>query len=420
VRCPPEAVRWALQVAPRDISLHGRNGDVLPLKHGYCHLSTYADGVNVTDYGATELRPSTRQDAINFIRLGQAMPEISIVNGVCYARDLPDPVQVLHTIEAVMLHTNKHNNAGPLNLDEAQMWVEMAEIAGPGINLTEKPTVSFVVSPTSPLQLDEESSKVFQYVVDRKLPFIACSCPMSGGTSPMALIGTIVLHLAEDLLLLTMAQFLNEGTPVVIGGAAGVLDIRTGLLSYGAAERHLLLGAIIELADHYGLPHHSPAGSVDSWYPDVHAGAEKMQSWMARKLKDIVWGVGFGSLASGVTVSLEQFLIDIDLWHQMERFFRGLDMSELDSSFEVISRIGHGGNFLIDEQTFRLMRSQELYFSDIANREADRGPAMLERTHEKVERTLAEHHYAPPDSVAEEIQRYVEAKGQELIEKSPY
>jgi trimethylamine--corrinoid protein Co-methyltransferase len=420
VRFPLEAVRWALQTAPRDVSLYGTNGDVLPLKRGYCHLSTYADAVNVSDYGATNLRPSTTKDLIDFVRLGQALPEINIVNNVCYARDVHDAVISLHTAEHTILNSDKHHNSGALNLEEARIWVELTEIAGQGINISEKPTISFVVSPTSPLQLDRDSSSVLAYVVSKRLPFIACSCPMSGGTSPMALIGTIVLHLAEDLFLLTLAQFLNEGTPVVIGGAAGVLDMRTGVLSYGAAERHLLLGAIIELAYHYGLPHHSPAGSVDSWHPDVHAGAEKMQCWIARLACDIHWGIAFGSLYNGSAVSLEQMLIDLDLFKQTQRLFRGLDMSELDNSFATIQEVGPGGNFLTAEQTFRLMRSQELYYSDIANRDGDRGPSMLARAHEKVKQILAEHKWSPPDAVVAEVKRYVDEKSKELMAKAIY
>jgi trimethylamine--corrinoid protein Co-methyltransferase len=415
VRFPPEAVDWALKVAPRDVTLFGRNDDVLPLKPGHCYLSTYSDASNVCDYGAAGLRSSTRQDLINFVRLGQAMLEISIVGPVCYARDVPQPVQLLRSAEQVVLHSSKHINVGPLNLEEARIWGELAQLAEPGTSISDKPTVSMVVSPVSPLQLDYDTSTVLAYAAKRRVPLVIASCPMAGGTSPLALVGTIVLHLAEDLFVLTIAQFLNEGTPSVLGGAAGVLDMRTGMLSYGAPERHLLLGAIIELANYYGLPHHSPAGSVDSWYPDVHAGAEKMQCWMARKLSDIVWGISVGSLNSGSAVSLEQTVIDIDLWHEAERFFRGLNMAELESSFDAISRVGSGGNFLVDEQTLRLARSQELYYSDIVNRDGDRGPGMLERAHRKVEHILATHQYAPPDPIAEDIRRYVKDKEEELM-----
>jgi trimethylamine---corrinoid protein Co-methyltransferase len=418
VHFPPEAVRWALQVAPRDVSLYGLNGDVLPLRRGHCHLSTYAEAISVSDYGASGLRTSKTQDVVNFVRLGQAMPEINIVNNVCYARDLPDPLISLHTIASVIRHSNKHHNCAALNLDEARLWAELQEIAAPGVDLAKQPSLSFVVSTTSPLQLDRDTASVLSFVAQKKFPFIAASCPMAGATSPLALISTIVQHLAEDLFLLTLAQFINEGTPVVLGGAAGILDMRTGSLSYGAAERHILLGAIIELAYHYGLPHNSPAGSVDAWYPDAQVGAEKMQCWLSRQACDVMWGICFGSLYNGAAVSLEQMVIDADLWQQAKRLFRGLDTAELDNSFTVIQDVGPGGKYLTSDQTVRLMRGQELYYSKIANREGDRGPAMLARAHARVERILSEPGWTPSEAVAQEIDRYVEEKSKELLAKA--
>ncbi len=389
VRFPEGVVREALQLASRDITLYGANGQGLPLKPGYCHVSTYSEAVNVSDYGAVQLRPSTRQDVVNFVRLGQAMPEISIVGPVCFVRDLPDPVQLLRSVEIVVLYSDKHHTVAPLSAQEALVWYNLAQIVNPTVDVAATPTISFVVSPTSPLQLDRETSLVLEFSAEHGIPFIAASCPMAGGTSPAALVGTIVQHLAEDLAVLTLAQLVRERAPVIMGGAAGLLDLRTGALSYGAPERHLLLGAVIELADHYGLPHHSPAGSVDSWYPDVHTGAEKMQCWMARKADHIMYGIAFGSLMSGAAVSLEQMLIDADLWREAGRYFGGLNLSEIGSAADIIERVGPGGNLLMEEQTIRLMRSDEFHYSQIANRQGDRGSSMLERAHEQVEHMLA-------------------------------
>jgi trimethylamine--corrinoid protein Co-methyltransferase len=194
------------------------------------------------------------------------------------------------------------------------------------------------------------------------------------------------------------------------------MDMRSGALSYGAAERHLLLGANIEMAEHFGLPYHSPAGSVDSWFPDVHAGAEKMQCWMARRAKQMIWAVGLGSLYNGLATSLEQVLIDLDLWKQADRVFQGLDTSELESAFEIIRRVGPSGSFLDDEQTLRLMRSGQVFISDLVNRDGDHGRSMLERAHEKVLQTLATHDYAAPEGVVQDIRTYVSAKANELTD----
>jgi trimethylamine:corrinoid methyltransferase-like protein len=140
-----------------------------------------------------------------------------------------------------------------------------------------------------------------------------------------------------------------------------------------------------------------------------------MQCWMARRINQIVFGIAFGSLYNGAAVSLEQMLIDADLWREAGRFFQGLDVADLEDSFEVIRRVGPGGNFLTDEQTARLMRTSEVYYSPLANREGDRGPGMLERAHRRVERMLSGPSYHAADAIAEEISRYVSERSAALI-----
>jgi len=416
VRLPPQVVRWALDTAPREITLYGRNGDVMPLQPGHCYLVMGTGATSILDCGANHLRAITQEDVVNFARLSQTMDEISLGGGGGQAQDVAPGLEILRTVESLVLNNSKHHLAGPHDLASARTWYELVEIAGGDRDLRETPTLSFVVSTTSPLQLDYDSSQVLEYAAQRRLPFLASSCPMAGGTSPLALIGTVVLMVTEDLFLLTLAQLLNECSPVIWGGAAGIIDVRTGSLSYGAAERHLLLGANIEMAEHYALPHYVPSGSADSWCTGVQTGAEKMQCWMARRASDTIFGIGLGSLYNGLATSLEQVVIDVDLWQQANRVFRGLDTAELDEACDAIRRVGPGGNFLDDEQTLRLMRSSEIYFSDLANREGERGAGMLARAHDKVERILAAHQYVPPDAVVQEVSHYVQARSEELAD----
>ena len=418
VRLPPEVVMEALKVAPRHISLYSRKGDELPIQRGHLHPGTYSNAVRVYDYRASALRPSTKEDLRNFVRLGDAMPEVKIVSPACWPQDLPQRLQALHSVGTLMSNTTKHKRGSPHNLEEAEIWIDLASIASGSEDLSPRPTISFGLSPTSPLQLDGDTAQVLLHVVRKGLPLIVNSSPMAGGTSPFTLAGTLMLANAEHLFLLTAAQLIREGTPIIIGGAAGVMDMRTGGLSYGCPERHLILGAQIELADHYGLPHHSTSGSVDAWWPDLQSGAEKMLTWVTRLLKGVVLGLVFGSLCNGMAVSLEQMLIDADLLKMAQRVVQGFRVDHDTLALEAIERVGPGGNFLMDEHTLRWMRSGEHYYSDLVNRDGDRGGDMVERAHEKVLRILQEHRTEVPDERVEEIQRYV-LEGSRLMAQHP-
>lgn len=168
-----------------------------------------------------------------------------------------------------------------------------------------------------------------------------------------------------------------------------------------------MLGANIELARFYGLPHNCPAGSVDSGLPDVQSGAEKMLTWIMRLLGGITLGIGLGSLLTGSTVSLEQMVIDADLLNCARRVLRGFQVDEKTMAEDAIARVGPGGDFLLDEHTLRWMRSDEYYLSPLANRQGPSGHTMLERAHQRVEELLDNYTPSVSQEVVAEIEAYV-------------
>lgn len=407
VRFPRQVVEHALAAAPREVSLWSHQGDELPLKSGYLHPATYANALNVLDYGAAAPRSSTRADLARFVCLGDALSEVHIVCPVCWACDMPEATQALHSAAATMTNSAKHTEVAPQDLAEAQIWTDLVAIADRNLDSHPGPTLSFVVSSTSPLQLDANTAQVLRYGAERGIPLILSPCPIAGASSPFTIAGTLVQSNAENLWLLTLAQLINEGTPVILGGAAGPMDMRSGNLSYGCPERHLMLGANIELARFYSLPHNSPAGTVDAGLPDVQSGAAKMLTWIMRLLNGINLGIGIGSLLTGSTVSLEQMVIDADLLQCAQRVLRGFQVNEETMAEEAIARVGPGGDFLMDEHTLRWMRSDEYYLSPLANRRGTSGQTMLEKAHERVEALLGDHTPSVSSAVVAEIEAYM-------------
>jgi trimethylamine--corrinoid protein Co-methyltransferase len=238
---------------------------------------------------------------------------------------------------------------------------------------------------------------------------------MSGGTSPFSLMGTLLQQNTENLALITMAQCVEQGCPLIIGGAAGPMDMRSGALAYGAPERSLLIGANNQMQRFYDLPTHAASIATNNWQPDIQTGAERMLIILVRlMIKPNLWG-GAGGLNSGKTVSLEQVLIDDHLLQMVGRFLDGVDSSDEMWAIEQIEQVGPGGSFLTEPLTLKLMRSGEMYTSPLVNMEEERGPSMVERAHEQVHEILSTHRSPVPEPVIEELQQYVEQRSKKLL-----
>ncbi len=256
IRFPSEMIDEALQRVPGTFSLYEISGQECPVAPGESYFDMYSDGLYIGEPGAKQLRPSTKQDVADFAALGQSQSAVDVVPNTCHARDYEGLDQLLHTLEALLANTNKLMNFAPQNAQEARVFHEMTTIASEGRATRERPVWKGCVSTTSPLRLDGDSGEVLRFLSENGIPFITAPCPMCGGTSPFSLIGTLVVQNAENLAIIAMAQTVAEGIPLIMGGASGPMDMRTGNLAYGAPERSLLIRAYIEIHRSYGLPTH--------------------------------------------------------------------------------------------------------------------------------------------------------------------
>ena len=256
-------------------------------------------------------------------------------------------------------NSTKLVEAAPQTGVEASAWIEAARAAEGTSPKAGCGSLLLTASPTSPLQIDTNTCQVIQVSARNRIPLLLSPCPMAGATSPYTMAGTLVQTHAEFLGMLTVVQILQEGTPTLYGSAAGVMDLRSGALSYGLPERNTLLSANIDLANFIGLPHFSASGTVDSPGPDYYAGAHKALAWMTRLMKGSILGIWFGSLMTGSVVSPEQIVLDAGLYRSLVSMLNGIHVDDERLAVDAIGRVGPGGNFLTDRHTRTWMRSNE-------------------------------------------------------------
>ena len=189
---------------------------------------------------------------------------------------------------------------------------------------------------------------------------------------------------------------------------------------YGSPEQGLLMAATTQVIKSLGLPAIANAGYTDAKVPDAQAGMEKGMTALMAAL------AGADSFAPmGVTgtigASLPQLIIDDEMIGYLRRTTQGFEVTPETLAFEVVRRIGPGGNFLTDEHTLRHAR-REFWIPRLSDRDnyvtwqAKGRQTMLERAAARRDQILREHHPEPLDEALErEIDRIVAAAGRELL-----
>jgi len=262
VKIPPHIVEDAIQSAPAKITLAGRNpeNDTV-LEAGRVYFTNFSEGVEVVDLDTGEHRVPTREDLANAAKMVDFLSDIDVCEKAVGASDVPQGAVPLHNAEAMLSNTSKHCCVGPGNGFLLNKLVRMAaHIAGNMKNHRERPLLSFTTCPVSPLQLIEECCEIIMASAQTGSVINILSMAMAGGTSPVTLGGTLVIHNAEVLGGITLNQLVSKGAPVIYGSSTTAMDLRLGAASVGTPECAMISGAVARLARYYALPSYVAGG----------------------------------------------------------------------------------------------------------------------------------------------------------------
>jgi trimethylamine--corrinoid protein Co-methyltransferase len=370
VRYPPELVEEHLAHVPNHFPIAGRDPeDDLELGMDSLLVRPQSGCPNVLDVDTGACRPASMDDVLAMARLNDALPHIHLAGALLYPQDVPAQDRDVAILAAMFKTTRKHVYIQPYGLDGAARMAQMAEvIRGGAKEAASRPPVTLITGPTSPLTIAPNELAIVRLAAQKRVPLMFGSTPMCGATGPMTLAGQIVLHHAENLAGLVLAQVYEPGAPVSYAIRPSSMDLRTANSVWGAVEWGMATAAMLQLARRCGLITDAVGLSTDSKALDEQAGLEKgfNAAFSALFGANIVAGAGF--IETIMTGSLQQLVIDDDVAGMMLRARRGIEVDDDRLASQLIQHVGPGGNYLTDPHTLRYMRT-ETFIPAVLNRQ---------------------------------------------------
>jgi len=256
VRIPSHVVEQAVRTAPSRLRLAGRNAkNDIVLEAGRVGFTNFGEGVQIVDPFTGELRVPTKEDVGNTAKAVDFLPNIDVYERAVVAEDVDQRAAPLHQAEAWMTNTSKHGFMGSGNGYLSNRLLDMAgAIVGGRERLRERPIISFITCPVSPLKLVKDTCEIIMAAARGFVPVNILSMAMAGGSSPVTLAGTLVTHNAEVLAGLTLSQLTRPGSAVVYGSSTTAMDLRLASASVGSPECGLINAAVAQIARFYLLP----------------------------------------------------------------------------------------------------------------------------------------------------------------------
>ena len=242
VRLPGELVEAAIESCPHDDG-------------GELKFSNFDEGVVYVDPRTGERREPRKADAADAALLVDALPNIDDYGAAVRPRDVPVATAAVHGCEAALLNTGKPVGSEATSAWEVRVCAELgACIVGGMDELRDNPVVLFGTCPVSPLKLPRDVTEVIIETARLGLPDTILSMAMAGGSAPVSLAGTLVVHNAEVLAGITLAQLVERGASVVYGSSTTAMDLRYATAAVGSPEIALIGAAVAQLSRQYRLP----------------------------------------------------------------------------------------------------------------------------------------------------------------------
>jgi len=258
VKIPPHVVEDAIRSAPSTLVLAGRDPkDDFLLSGSRVGFTNFGKGIFVFDPHSSEIRKTTKADVCNVARLVDYLSDLDVYLNAMTSHDVPQTHDVaqLHNAEAAFQNTTKNVFIGGGNTYIVEKLVEMAAaIVGGADILRERPIMTFVTAPVSPLKLIKECCEILMGAARFGIPMNILPTGMAGGSQPVTLAGALVAHNAEVLGAIVLNQLTCKGAPVIYGSSTTAMDMKLATAAVGSPECAVINAAVARLARYYSLP----------------------------------------------------------------------------------------------------------------------------------------------------------------------
>lgn len=407
-RIPESLVQETLRKIPRSIVLGARDPKrtMRAPRPGPPFMATNGTAVYMTDLDTGEKRPTQGKDLLDFMTLCDAVDGLDYVWPIVTAHDGPDRAHGLNELVISMKGTAKHIQGEAMSADEARDMVKAAALVAGGEDaLAKSPLFSVIQCPICPLEFEKGSVEAVIEFARAGIPVVSMSMALCGLTAPVTLAAAVSIVNAENLASFTISQLAKPGAPVVYSSESSLINMKTGEIHYGAREEVLIAAAVGQMAKRYGAP--TMVGSfgvgLHGDMPGINVDPSELIFSAMTNMSLTDFSSGLGGLDQAKGASLEQVIIDSDIWESIRDIRSDVKFDSEHFVSDLIASVGPGGNFLATPHTIKNMR-KELFLPDKdkaavfeSYRLTNDQRGMLASAKERVRKILATHRPEPID-----------------------
>ncbi|MDH3523604.1 MAG: trimethylamine methyltransferase family protein [Acidobacteriota bacterium] len=353
VTFPPEIVREAIASAPSGFTLYDRDGAPFTRLEGdRVHFVPASSALRILDRATGEIRDATSADYVEYVKVADRLANIAYLSTAFIPKDVPADIADGWRLYLTLAASKKPVVSGAFTSHGVPRMAElMGLLRRDREELAARPMAIFTCCPNTPLRWAEDAAQNLIDCAAAGIPVEIVPVLLLGMISPATPVGALVLHTAEVLSGLAIAQRIRPGTPVLFGGAPASFHMRLMTNPMTAVEALRVYCGYAQVAKHLGLPCQAYMGLSDSKFNDPQAGAESATGMLLAALAGFNSVSGPGMLDYVNCFSLEKLIFDDELAAHAHRFARPLEVAGDLPAAPLLDELIAEGHLLTAEHT---------------------------------------------------------------------
>lgn len=361
VRIPTELVDHCLKTAPQSVKIYDRRGELamhLPGK------ARFGPGVTCLYYQHPEtdaIVPFARSEIRTSVRLGDALESFDFISTPAILQEkTPDAkdnaATSLEMLTALEMIANTSKPLVVLVSKSESLSSVLDLFSHLHGDLCQKPFVIPLVTPITPLVIDEGTCDRMFIAIERGLPLVYVNYGMAGVSTPMTPYGSMVQLMAEILAGITLSQIIKEGAPVIAGCLAAFMDMKS-MVNFYDPMSYLMNLACAEMMAFYGIPHYGNSGNAVGWGADLISAGHQWFNHITACLGTTGMAAFVGTVLTSKVFSPNVLVYANEVIAQARLFTAGFATDESRMLLKEVSLAGPGGSFLANDLTLKHFRS---------------------------------------------------------------
>ena len=218
---PRTIVEEALASAPSSLTLYDRDGQPYTTLEGdNVHFVPASSALRILDRKTGEIREPQTADYVDYVKIANGLENISYLSTAFIPKDVPQDMADAWRLYMVLSYSKKPIVSGAFTaFGVPRMGEIMSYFRKDRDDLAAKPLSIFTCCPNTPLRWGEDPITNVIDCAEWGIPIEIVPVLLLGMISPATTVGALVLHTAEVVSGITIAQRIRPGTPVLFGGA---------------------------------------------------------------------------------------------------------------------------------------------------------------------------------------------------------